>query len=193
MAKAVEIDGCGGPDAELFLKIASAQRNLSDECFPGGEIAVGLQIPAAHNVPLPRFHLFPDGREQFRVFFFHKFIEQRFIVVEDIIKFPAELLRLVKGRDRLPQAFFPVPHPHRVNMRIADQMQFFHQNTSSLVFLSAAGDNSHIKGAPDAFPRRFHGAQLTGAQHLRGGISNRGGLPRPRVHRASCVFCRQAV
>ena len=131
MTEAVKIDSSSRSCIKFFCKVFSTQPNLPHKGFPGGHIAVRLKIPATHNVPLSGFYLFLNAGKQLRVVFLNKFIENRFIMVKDKIKFLTEQFRLMEGGNCLTIAFLPIPHPNRIQMRVADQMNLFHKTLLS--------------------------------------------------------------
>ena len=94
VAKRIEADRRGIYRAELLLKIGPAQLHLADDRFAGRHVAVGLQIPAAHDVPLARRDQLLNPLKQLRLILLHPAIEQRLIVTEyKIVKFLAEVRR----------------------------------------------------------------------------------------------------
>ena len=56
MPKRVKIDCCRRAHAELFLKIRLPALNLPAHRLSGRQVAIRLQIPAAHDLPAPRLH-----------------------------------------------------------------------------------------------------------------------------------------
>ena len=120
VTKAVKIDGYCGTLSKLLLKILPSQLNLAHKCLAGGHIAIGLQIPAAHNMPLALCHQLLDALKKDRIVLLNELIQNGFVVAENIIVFIAKLSRLIEGGNGSTKPFFPIPHPYRIYMRITD-------------------------------------------------------------------------
>ena len=99
---------------------------MSHEGLPGGHIAVRLQIPAAHDVPLPLGDQPPYSPKKHGIIFFDILIQKRFVVIED--KPPVLFTYLggdTKSAQRLGRAFLPFPKPHGIQVRVANKMYTF--------------------------------------------------------------------
>ena len=68
---------------KFVQEIVMPMQDLSYKGFPGGHIAVRLQIPAAHDVPFPLGDQLPYPVKKFRVVLFYIFVEKRFVVIEN--------------------------------------------------------------------------------------------------------------
>ena len=127
MAKGVEAHGRGVDFPEFFGKIGAAQLHLADQRFPAGHVAIGLQVPSAHDVPLSGLDQGLNAPEQLGLIFLHPAIEQGFIVAEyKIVELLAEIRRRPETGNRGSRALFPLPLPDRVDMGVANQMNFSH-------------------------------------------------------------------
>mgnify|MGYP000084736447 CR=1 FL=1 len=124
MAKRIDIH-CGARlDPEMLAKPRLADQNLADQRFARGQIAVRLQPPATHDMPLAGLDQFANALEQRRLVLLYPPIQHRFIVIEDEAReFVAEIGGATESRQRLGRAFLPFPQPHGIKMRIADQVQ----------------------------------------------------------------------
>lgn len=67
---------------KFLHKIPLSGYDLTQDAFTGRKVAVRLQIPAAHDVPLLRFDQLPDALKQRRFIFLDPAIEQRLIVAK---------------------------------------------------------------------------------------------------------------
>jgi hypothetical protein len=122
VAERVEVHGDARQDAEHRGEVRAAGEDLPHERFAARQIAVGLEVPAAHDVPAPGAHELPDAVEQRRIVRLDPPVEHRLVVAEDEpVEFGAQIRRRPEGRERGGQSFFPRPQPHGVDVRVADQ------------------------------------------------------------------------
>jgi len=132
MAKGIEIHRDARLDSEFGLEVAAALKNLPHKRLTRRHIAVGLEIPPAHDVPFPGRDKAPDSLEEQRVVFFGPFIEQRLVVVEDEdIEFLAQISRSPEGGQCCRSAFLTFSQPHGVEVGVADKMEPFGGHVSS--------------------------------------------------------------
>ena len=115
-----------GKDAKLFQEIAPPLQDLTHKALARGHVAIGLQIPAAHDMPFSALYQLTDPCKKRRSVFLHVLVNGHLIVAKNIVKFLGQLHRRLKGRKRGTHALGPIPLPNGVNMCIADQMDLFH-------------------------------------------------------------------
>ena len=127
MSEGVEVDGGGGSFAELFLEIFTSLRDLTGKSFTRGQIAIGLNVPAAHDVPLAELYKLLNFMKQGRLVFLYPAINEGLVVAEDIaVKFAAEGCRTAEGGNGCGSAFFPLPLPNGVDVGGGYQVKLFH-------------------------------------------------------------------
>lgn len=85
MSETVEISRDGRARAEFFGKIFSAEFYLPYERFARRQIAIGLQIPTARNLPFAFFNEFSYFFEQFGNVFLDILVQKRFVMAKYII------------------------------------------------------------------------------------------------------------
>ncbi|MBA7681305.1 hypothetical protein ES703_89643 [subsurface metagenome] len=83
MAEGVKVYRRRWFNAEMLFEVALAQQNLPDKRFTAGHIAVGLQIPAAHDVPFVGLDQFLNPLEQCWVVLLDPLVENDFIMIEN--------------------------------------------------------------------------------------------------------------
>ncbi len=119
----VEVDRGGRARPKLLGKIAAADQDLAHERLARRHVAIGLQVPAAHDVPFSFFDQALDAGKEFGFIFFDPLIEDDFVVVENEA---GELLAQVcggaEGGEHGGRALFPFPQPDRVEVGIADEV-----------------------------------------------------------------------
>jgi hypothetical protein len=123
VAEGIEVDGRPGLDPELLGEIALAEQDLADERLAARHVAVGLDVPAAHDVPFPLPDEPADPAEQGRLVLLDPFVEDGLVVAEDEPgMFLAKFGGLTEGRQGLPRAFLPLPEPDRVEVGVGDEV-----------------------------------------------------------------------
>ena len=140
MPERVKIDGGGGRNAELFGKITPAFLDLAHKALAGGQVAVRLQMPAAHDVPFARFDQVPDARKQRRFVFFRVAVEQRLVVAENVtVEFLAEPDRTAERGECGGGALLPFPLPDRIQVCVADQIKRFPFHAATPFWMGLVG------------------------------------------------------
>ena len=130
VSERVKIDGGGGGDAKAAFKITLALQNLTGHALAAGHVAVGLQIPAAHDVPLAGLDQRTDLLKQGRIVLLHVFVNGCLVVAKDIVKIARQIDGRAEGGKHHARALLPIPLPDRVNVRVTDQMYLFHVSNS---------------------------------------------------------------
>ena len=74
MTEGIKVDRRRRLDAEFLGKVAVTDQDLTDKALTRGHVAVGLQIPAAHDVPATLADQPLDLRKQRRRIFFDVFV-----------------------------------------------------------------------------------------------------------------------
>ena len=126
VAEGVHVDGHRGDHAELLLEVGKTRLDLTDKALARGDVAVGLNVPAAHDVPLPCGHQLLDAGEQGGIVGFGELIEQGLVVAEDIVVLVGDLGGGVEGSQRGGCALVPVPLPDGIQVGVTDEVEFFH-------------------------------------------------------------------
>ena len=135
MTERIEVDGGCGFDAELLPEVAPSLGDLADERLAAGHIAVGLDVPTAHDMPLAQPHQFPDLPEQGGIILLNPAVYECFVMAEDVVvKLPAETRRAPEGGDCRGTALLPFPLPDGVKVCIADKMHRFVHSVSPFRF-----------------------------------------------------------
>ena len=136
MAERIKVDRRGRLHTELFAEIRASGQNLAHKALAGRHIAVRLQVPAAHNMPLARTDKRADFFKQRRFVFLDPAVQQRFVVVENEAVEPlAQSRRDTERRERFGCAFLPLPLPDGIEMRVADHVYtFMHIEPPQLFF-----------------------------------------------------------
>ena len=124
----VEVDRRGHVHAELVLEVALADQALADERFAAWHIAVRLDVPAAHDVPLAPLDQSANPPEQGGLVFLDPPVEDRLVVVEDeSVELVAQVGGGAERGHSLSRAFLPFPQPDRIKMSVADKVNsLFH-------------------------------------------------------------------
>jgi len=125
MAKGVEINGSSWSDPELLIEVPSSCQNLANESFARRHIAVGLEIPSTHDMPLSSFNKPANPVEQLRLVFLNPLVENYFVMIEDkaLMLFTEIGSRAERGK-RFTGPFLPFPLPDRIKMCITDEMNY---------------------------------------------------------------------
>ena len=98
MSKWVKIYSSCRANTKFFLEIALSFSNLSNKAFTTWHIAVRLQVPSAHYMPLSCLYKLLNFGKKLRCVFFHILIYCHLIVTENIIKLITKLSSRVKCR-----------------------------------------------------------------------------------------------
>jgi len=123
VTEGIKIDRGGRFYAKIPLEIFTPNKNLANDGFAGGHVAVGLKEPSSHDVPAALLDQLLNSFEQGRFIFLHPLIENRLVVIEDKgFIFFAQVRGGAKGGDRFGGAFFPGPEPYGIEMSVAKQM-----------------------------------------------------------------------
>ena len=126
VTKGIEVDRRRGLGAELVSEVLPAREDLSDEGLARRHVAVRLEKPAAHDVPLLLLHEPLDPSEQSRLVLLDPLVEHRLVVVEHkAVVGLAQLRSRSERRDHLRRAFLPLPQPDGVQVCVTDQMDRF--------------------------------------------------------------------
>jgi hypothetical protein len=122
----IEIDGCSNIHSELFPEVFLPEQALPCKGFAGGHVAIGLNIPSPHDVPLLLFDKFLDSFKEGGIVFLHPLIKDRLIMIKDeAVELPAKIRCGAKGGDSLSRAFLPFPEPGGVDMGVAHEKNLF--------------------------------------------------------------------
>ena len=110
--------------AELLEEVALGDQRLADKGFAARDVAIGLDPPAADELPAALGDAFPDLLEHPGIDLLDPFVVRRRVAGED------ELRVLVhpvqggpEGRADLLVALLPLPQPDRIDVRVADQVE----------------------------------------------------------------------
>ena len=123
MPEGVEVHGGPGRNPELLGKIAPALQYLAHERLPAWHVAIGLEIPAAHDMPFALFDQVLNSFEQGRFEFLDPLVQNYFVVVENkTLILLAQFGGDPEGRNRFGGTFLPLPEPNRVDMGITNQV-----------------------------------------------------------------------
>ena len=128
MAERVKIDGGGGENAEFIHEIALALQDLACNALAAGHIDVGLEVPAAHDMPFSCLDKNFDLLKKRGVVFLYVFVDRGLVVAEHVIELSCEVDGGAKGGKHHARALLPIPLPDRVDVSVADQMYLFHEN-----------------------------------------------------------------
>ena len=200
----IEVDRRGRLDAELRAEVAPPGQNLAHEGLARRHVAVRLQEPAPHDVPLALAHQPLDPREQRRLVLLHPLVEDRLVVVEDeAVELLAQVGRRAEGGDRLGGALLPLPQPDGIEMGLAHEMDdgLAHGGSSRRKWVRAPRTYSLPTPGQGQAPAPWdpwnsqatgHWLQATGHRRLphakarrREGRGERGAAPKPRRGDAS--------
>src|SRR5512137_1525994 len=119
----IEVDGGPRLDAELPGEVAPAEEDLADERFAARHVAVGLDVPAAHDVPLLLADELADPAEERRLVLHDPAVEHGLVVTKDeALARLAELGGLTERGQRFAGAFLPFPEPDRVEMGVRNEV-----------------------------------------------------------------------
>lgn len=103
-----------------------AGKDLAHKALACGQIAVRLEIPAAHDVPPSLFDELLNAPEKRGIIFLHPFVKHRFVVAEnETLVILAEIRRDAESGKRLRHTLLDLPKPDGVDMCVADQMKIF--------------------------------------------------------------------
>ena len=110
--------------AEFIKEIIFSRENLAHKALARGEIAIGLEIPAAHDMPFALAYKLLYAGEKMRVVFLYPFIKHGFIMAENKpVIIIAEICGNTEGGKRLGYALLYFPEPYGVDMCITDKMK----------------------------------------------------------------------
>ncbi len=124
VSERVKVHGRPGFHAKFFLEVRFSHKNLPDKRLAAWHVAIGLEIPAAQDMPFLLLHQLLDPGKKLWLKHLDPFIQDSFIVVEyEFIEFLAELSCGPKSRESFACALFPFPQPDRIEMRITDEIQ----------------------------------------------------------------------
>lgn len=127
MTEGVKVYSRSRLNSEFLKEIISSCKYLADKALPAGNVAVRLEIPAAHYVPFAFLYKADDSAEQNRIVFFDPFIEHCFVMTEDeTVIIIAEVCGNAICRKRFGNALFDFPKPHGIYMSITYKMKIFH-------------------------------------------------------------------
>ncbi len=123
VSEGIEVVGDDGRDAERLPEEAPALGNLADDRLGARQVDVGLNVPAAGDVPASGADEPADLLEERRVELADPAIENRLVVVEDELGVRVEELdRGSEGGERLGAPFLPAPLPDGVEVGVCDQV-----------------------------------------------------------------------
>ena len=167
---------------EFFQEELSSLCHIADHGFTGWHITVGLKVPASHDMPFSFLYLLLNPFKQIRFVFFYPLIQNRFIMVKDKTrKLIGKTFRHSESRQCLRTALLPSPKPYRVQMGIADQVNFSHFcsvpfSPLSLILLPFPVPSHRSNAVPDRFlPWRYFSS-------LRRSVHPRAWLWKPHPH-----------
>ena len=125
MTKGIEIDGSSWPDTELFIEVFPSCQNLANESFARRHIAVGLEIPSTHDMPLSDFNKPLNTVEQLGLVFLNPLVENDFVMIEDkALRLFTEIGSRAECGKRFTGPFLPFPLPDWIKMCITDEMNY---------------------------------------------------------------------
>ena len=124
MAEGVDVVADGGDDAEFVLEVALAEEGVADEGLAGGDVAVGLDPPAAGDLPAAFGDAVLDLLEHRGVVLLDPLVDGGGAGGED------ELRRLghpvqggAEGGLGLLQTLWPLPEPDGIEVGVADHVE----------------------------------------------------------------------
>ena len=158
MPERVHVERDFGKHAEFFGKIFFPVQDLPNHAFSARHIAIGLQKPPADDFPPALFHAASDFFEKLGRISFHIAVSRHFVVTENIIVRFKQSEGGSKSRYRRTRTFLPVPLPYRIDMRVTNQMYFFHPFSSFTIVM------------PILFPTEY-AATILSSVRVTGGIS----------------------
>src|SRR5215217_944724 len=124
VAEGVEVRARRRGDAELLLQVALPVQRLADERLAARDVAVRLDPPPADDLEPAVGDARADLLEQLWVALLHPCEEERRVHREDELGVLVEALdRRPEGRPHLLIALWPLPQPHRIDVRIADHVK----------------------------------------------------------------------
>ena len=173
MAEGIKIDGRMRLHAKFFQKELSSFCHIADHRFAGGHITVRLNVPASHDMPFSFLYLLLNPFKQIRFVFFYPLIQNRFIMIKSKArKLIGKTFRHPESRQCLRTAFLPSPKPYRVQMGIADQVNFSHFcsvpfSPLSLILLPFPVPSHRSNAVPDQFLPQRHFSSLRRPIHPR--------------------------
>ena len=112
---------------EARAKIIAPELDLFPESVGAGQVAVGLDPPAAHDLPAAGAHVRVDALEERRVDALDLVVGPRLAAREDDIRVPVEqVAHRLAGVEHRVEARGPWPEPDRVDVRVENEMDRFH-------------------------------------------------------------------
>ena len=126
VTKGIGLPSGGDRLAEARFEIALTVSILAHECLGTGEVGVGLDVCAAHDIPAPGFdHLFDAGKAR-GVVFLDMLIDRRLAADEGHFgKLVHQVEHGADGGEAFVEAFAPVPEPDRIKVGVADEVDGF--------------------------------------------------------------------
>ncbi len=131
VAEAVHVVSGGDLDSQLFPRVADPDLHVLPERRREGQVAVGLEVPAADDRPPAGGDVSADALEEAGVERLDALVEPRVPAGEHDIGFRIEQVAgRPAGRERLADAGRPPPEPDRVEVGIADHVHRDHGEPS---------------------------------------------------------------
>ena len=127
MSESIKVDGCSCSNPEIFFKILTSQKYLPDKGLSRGHIAVRLQVPATNDMPSACCHMLFYPFKKLRLVFLNPLVQNNLVMIKyKPVKFVTKIGGRPEGGYRRGSSFLPFPLPHRINVSVAYQMNFFH-------------------------------------------------------------------
>ncbi len=125
MPERIEIGGRFDLHSEFRSKKPFPLQDLTDERFAAGHIAVGLDEPTAQDGPAFFPDEPPDAAEQGRFVLLDPVVKERLVMGEhEIPPGLAESGGRAEGGQGFARPFRPFPEPDRIDMGVANEMDF---------------------------------------------------------------------
>ena len=136
MAKRIDIVSGLGEQTKPALEIIAPQLHLLVQPLPAGQVAVGLDVPAADDFPAPGFNMFADALEKRGIDFLDLLIHPRFAPGKDDIGVPVEeVAHAFAGVEDFIETRRPRPEPDRINVGVENEMNGFKGHSDESEFL----------------------------------------------------------
>jgi len=107
------------------MEVFPSCQNLANESFARRHIAVGLEIPSPHDLPLSGFNQPANPVEQLGFVFLYPFVENYFVMIEDkALGLFTKIRSRAECGKRFTGPFLPFPLPDWIKMCITDEMNY---------------------------------------------------------------------
>src|SRR5581483_11767327 len=158
VAERVDVRARRRGDAERLAQVVLPVERLAHERLAGGDVAVGLDPPAADHLEAAARDVRADPREELRIALVDPGEEERRVAREDVVRVLVEAVdRRLERRAHLLVALRPLPQPDRIDVRIADHVHYAGTRSSA----GKAGASALVR------LRRAYAAQMSTPSRMR--------------------------